>query len=126
MYSPASFASASASVGQLPEPLRSRWQASGLPESSLSLVIAEVGQPPIVAINPMQPRNPASVMKLITTYAALEGLGPGHTWRTELLTGANAMPLPDGRLPGPLYVRASGDPHRLALLKQTHSARVVT
>src|SRR5690606_14865541 len=74
-------------------------------------VIAEVGQPPIAGINPMQPRNPASVMKLVTTYAALEALGPSHTWRTELLTGASAMPLPDGTLPGPLYVRAAGDPY---------------
>lgn len=110
MYATSSFAGSISSVAQLPEPLRSRWQATGAPESALSLVIAEVGQPPIVGINPMQPRNPASVMKLVTTYAALEALGSSHTWRTELLTGANAMPLPDGTLPGPLYVRASGDP----------------
>lgn len=110
-YTTAAFAGAATSVAQLPEPLRSRWQATGAPDSALSLVIAEVGQPPIAGINPMQPRNPASVMKLVTTYAALEALGPSHTWRTELLTGASAMPLPDGTLPGPLYVRAAGDPY---------------
>lgn len=110
-YTTSSFAGAVSSVAQLPEPLRSRWLATGASESGLSLVIAEVGQPPMVGINPLQPRNPASVMKLVTTYAALEALGPTHTWRTELLTGANAMPLPDGTLPGPLYVRASGDPN---------------
>jgi hypothetical protein len=29
--------------------------------------------------------NPASAMKLLTTYAGLELLGPAHTWRTEAL-----------------------------------------
>ena len=109
-YTPASYASAASSIQGLPPALQDIWRNSQLPDDALSLVVAEVGQAPIVAINPIRPRNPASVMKLVTTYAALEGLGPGHTWRTELLTAANALPRPDGSLPGPLYVRATGDP----------------
>ncbi len=110
MYTSASYAKAASSIQGLPPALQARWRESQLPDSALSLVVAEVGQPPLIAINPGQPRNPASVMKLVTTYAALEGLGPGHTWRTELLTAANALPRADGTLPGPLYVRAAGDP----------------
>ena len=30
--------------------------------------------------------NPASTMKLVTTYAALELLGPAYQWKTEFLT----------------------------------------
>lgn len=53
------------------------------------------------------PMNPASLLKLLTTLAALETLGPSHTWRTEVL--ADAPPV-DGVLAGPLYLRGSGDP----------------
>jgi D-alanyl-D-alanine carboxypeptidase/D-alanyl-D-alanine-endopeptidase (penicillin-binding protein 4) len=53
------------------------------------------------------PLNPASLMKLFTTLAALETLGPAYTWRTEVL--ADAPPV-DGVLAGNLYLRGSGDP----------------
>jgi D-alanyl-D-alanine carboxypeptidase/D-alanyl-D-alanine-endopeptidase (penicillin-binding protein 4) len=46
-------------------------------------------------------------MKLLTTYAGLEMLGPAHTWRTEALAEAGPA---DGRLDGNLYLRGSGDP----------------
>ncbi|WP_371820245.1 D-alanyl-D-alanine carboxypeptidase/D-alanyl-D-alanine endopeptidase [Verticiella alkaliphila] len=97
-------------MDMLPAELREAFQRSGLSENAVSVVVAEVGQPPMIAINPGQPRNPASVMKLVTTYAALEGLGPSYTWRTELLAPAGARVGPDGTLSGPLYLRAGGDP----------------
>ncbi len=50
---------------------------------------------------------PASVMKLFTTAAALDGLGPDFRYTTTLyLDGA----VRDGRLDGNLVVRGSGDP----------------
>jgi len=52
--------------------------------------------------------NPASLMKLVTTTAGLELLGPAYTWRTEAL--AEAMPDGNGVLAGDLYLRGSGDP----------------
>ncbi len=94
----------------LPAELREAFQRGGLSESAVSVVVAEVGQPPMIAINPAQPRNPASVMKLVTTYAALEALGPSYTWRTELLSAPGARIAPDGTLSSPLYLRAGGDP----------------
>jgi D-alanyl-D-alanine carboxypeptidase/D-alanyl-D-alanine-endopeptidase (penicillin-binding protein 4) len=30
------------------------------------------------------PRSPASVMKIVTTWSALEYLGPAYTWPTEV------------------------------------------
>lgn len=51
--------------------------------------------------------NPASVMKLVTSYAALAQLGPAYTWTTELWADG---PVADGRLDGALVVRGQGDP----------------
>ena len=51
--------------------------------------------------------NPASVMKLVTTYAGLDMLGPNHLWRTRVYhTGR----IEGGVLQGDLIVRGGGDP----------------
>ena len=50
---------------------------------------------------------PASNMKLVTTSAALEDLGPDYRWRTTFSAGG---PVAGGVLQGPLVVRGSGDP----------------
>src|SRR4029079_17229509 len=54
-----------------------------------------------------KPMNPASTMKLVTTYSALHLLGPAFTFRTEVLSEA---PLIGEVLRGDLYVRGGGDP----------------
>lgn len=97
----------------LPDELSRAWKASGLPSSSLSLVVQELGGHRIVAVNAQEPRNPASVMKLVTTWSALSELGPNYVWRTEFLTEPGARPDAQGALPGPLYLRAGGDPYLL-------------
>ena len=51
--------------------------------------------------------NPASTMKLVTTYAALEMLGPTHQWKTEFYTDGT---LSNGILQGNLYLKGGGDP----------------
>jgi len=51
--------------------------------------------------------NPASVMKLFTTYAGLQLLGPDYVWRTRILTTG---PVQDGVLAGSLVIQGSGDP----------------
>ena len=53
------------------------------------------------------PMNPASLMKLVTTYAALDLLGPAYTWSTPVfIEGA----VRDGTLFGNLYIKGLGDP----------------
>ena len=51
--------------------------------------------------------NPASVMKLVTTYAALDLLGPAYTWRTPVWVDGFVR---DGTLFGNLYIKGQGDP----------------
>ena len=51
--------------------------------------------------------NPASVMKLVTTFAALELLGRDYRWRTDAYLDG---PLVDGTLKGNLVLKGRGDP----------------
>jgi len=51
--------------------------------------------------------NPASTMKLVTAWAALNRLGPGYRWRSELKSTAV---LENGVLRGDLYWIGRGDP----------------
>lgn len=94
----------------LPSELQKVWKNTGLPESALSVVVKEVDGPIMVQLNSTVPRNPASVMKMVTTWAGLSELGPEHRWRTNVLTQANARIDEQGTLQGPLYIQASGDP----------------
>lgn len=94
----------------LPAELAAAWKATKLPESALSLVVQEVGGPRLIAVNPNQARNPASVMKMVTTWAGLSGLGPEYTWRTTLYARGAGQVDAQGNLSGPLYIKAGGDP----------------
>ena len=101
-----------------------------IPASSVAVVVQPVdASAPLVAHNAGRAMNPASVMKLVTTYAALDLLGPAYTWKTTAwtenaaTTETTAGPRVDGNLSGNLYLRGSGDPrfaieHLTALLRQ--------
>lgn len=94
----------------LPTEVASAWQKTQLPLSSASFVIEEVGGKRIAAHEPATMRNPASVMKLVTTWAALSDLGPEFVWRTAFLKDADSTISQNGVLSGNLYLRPSGDP----------------
>ncbi|PVY68402.1 D-alanyl-D-alanine carboxypeptidase/D-alanyl-D-alanine-endopeptidase (penicillin-binding protein 4) [Pusillimonas noertemannii] len=102
---------AAASAQALPPELDQAWRAARLQQGDVSLVVQEIGGPRLVELNPATPRNPASVMKMVTTWAALSGLGPEYRWRTELLAERGARIDGQGSLRGPLYIKAGGDPH---------------
>jgi D-alanyl-D-alanine carboxypeptidase/D-alanyl-D-alanine-endopeptidase (penicillin-binding protein 4) len=79
-----------------------------IPERSVSVFVQPVqAARPQVAHRAATPRNPASAIKLLTTLAALETLGPAHTWPTEFYAGG---PVVRGELDGDLYIKGYGDP----------------
>ena len=93
---------------RLPIPVARALKAAGIPHAAVAVVVQDVDAVfPRVNLNDRQVMNPASVMKLVTTYAALEILGPAHAWKTEVRVAA---PPADGVLAGDLYVKGSGDP----------------
>jgi len=63
--------------------------------------------PPRLAWQADVQMNPASVMKLVTTYAGLDLLGASHFWKTRVFTQGY---LRDGVLNGDLIIKGSGDP----------------
>ncbi|NJD33223.1 MAG: hypothetical protein FIB04_15195, partial [Gammaproteobacteria bacterium] len=79
-----------------------------IPGTSLSVLVKEVGRDePLVSYNSTVPRNPASTMKVLTTYAALETLGPAYTWHTRAYATG---PVRDQVLEGNLVLVGGGDP----------------
>ena len=57
--------------------------------------------------NAERPMNPASVMKLVTAFVALDALGPSHSWTTRL---ARTGPIAGGTLMGDLHIIGGADP----------------
>jgi D-alanyl-D-alanine carboxypeptidase/D-alanyl-D-alanine-endopeptidase (penicillin-binding protein 4) len=101
-----------ASAAFLPAPVADALAKAGIPARRVAVLVQGLDEEtPLIAHNTDALMNPASVMKLVSTYAALEILGPAHTWKTEAL--ASCRPV-NGRLEGNLYLRGRGDP-RLAL-----------
>jgi len=92
----------------LPEAFSAALRQAEIPPERVAVVIQAVDAPaPLLAHNADSALNPASVMKLVTSFAALEQLGPAYTWTTELWADG---PISDGRLKGNLVIKGKGDP----------------
>ncbi|PWB33182.1 D-alanyl-D-alanine carboxypeptidase/D-alanyl-D-alanine-endopeptidase [Pseudomonas sp. SDI] len=92
----------------LPAKVQQALKTNKLDNSALSLVMLPLNGPGTPTIfNADVSVNPASTMKLVTTYAALEMLGPTHQWKTEFYTDGT---LSNGTLNGNLYLKGGGDP----------------
>lgn len=90
----------SAAAQLLPISVANELRTVGIPHSNISVVVQEAGTAvPVLSVRAGISVNPASLMKLVTTYAALELLGPAYRWRTEAyVDGPN------------LVLRGQGDP----------------
>jgi D-alanyl-D-alanine carboxypeptidase/D-alanyl-D-alanine-endopeptidase (penicillin-binding protein 4) len=89
-----------ATYAALPTMVAKGLREAKVPEASVSVLVQEVGAPRAsLALNAGVARNPGSVIKLVTTYAALELLGPAYRWKTEAYVDGDD-----------LYLKGYGDP----------------
>ena len=99
---------AAAPTAVLPPTVANALRDAGIPQDNLALVVQEVGAPsPLLSLRGETAMNPASVMKLVTSFVALEWLGPAFTWKTEAYLDGE---LKDGTLTGNLILKGYGDP----------------
>jgi serine-type D-Ala-D-Ala carboxypeptidase/endopeptidase (penicillin-binding protein 4) len=107
-FAPLAAAAPAREPARLPPPVRAALAAAGIPAGAAALYVQDVaGRAPLAAHNATVPMNPASTVKLVTTYAGLELLGPSFTWRTEAWADG---PLRGDVLDGDLVLRGTGDP----------------
>ena len=92
----------------LPSVVTDALKRSAIPLSAVGTYVQDVsGQAPWIASNDVTGFNPASTMKLVTSDAALELLGPTYSWKTQAyMTGT----LNGDVLDGDLIIKGSGDP----------------
>lgn len=92
----------------LPATVAQKLKEAHIPQSGIAVVVREAGKhAPLISINAQRPMSPASTMKLLTTFAALDLLGPAYTWKTEAYIDGD---LKDGVLNGNLILKGYGDP----------------
>lgn len=100
----------------LPPSVTQAFKKSQIPPDAVSIYVQEVTSPqkelkPLISWQADQPFQPASTIKLVTSYAALDMLGPAYTWTTSVyMTGH----MQDDVLHGDLILQGGGDP-RLVL-----------
>jgi D-alanyl-D-alanine carboxypeptidase/D-alanyl-D-alanine-endopeptidase (penicillin-binding protein 4) len=94
---------------RLPPVVRAALDRAHVPLDAVSILVQPVGvkTTPRLSHRAQEAMNPASVMKLITTFSALETLGPSFAWRTPVYVEGTVR---DGTLTGNLYIKGQGDP----------------
>ncbi|AMB80588.1 MULTISPECIES: D-alanyl-D-alanine carboxypeptidase/D-alanyl-D-alanine-endopeptidase [Pseudomonas] len=109
LFLPLAFGANAAPVNTTLSPkVQQALKTNKLQNDALSLVMIPLDGPGTPTVfNADVSMNPASTMKLVTTYAALEMLGPTHQWKTEFYTDGT---LSNGILQGNLYLKGGGDP----------------
>ncbi|MFN2381482.1 MAG: D-alanyl-D-alanine carboxypeptidase/D-alanyl-D-alanine-endopeptidase [Guyparkeria sp.] len=99
---------ATAANDALPAKVQSELNTQKLDAGNLGLWVQAVdSDTPLIAHQGDRLFNPASVMKLVTTVAALDVLGPTFQWKTEFR--ADSKPV-NGVIEGNLYIKGYGDP----------------
>jgi D-alanyl-D-alanine carboxypeptidase/D-alanyl-D-alanine-endopeptidase (penicillin-binding protein 4) len=91
-----------------PPTIRSALKQSGISSNHVGLIIQPLNSnTPSTTRHASQSYNPASVMKVVTTLAALDTLGPAHIFKTHILVDGT---IADSVLTGDLIIQGGGDP----------------
>ena len=108
----ASLAARDTPRGTLPAAVADALRRAGIAESSCSFIVQPLHAPqPTLRLHGATARDPASVLKLVPTFVALNQLGPAFRWHTPVYA---IGVLRDGVLSGDLGFVGSGDPHLMA------------
>jgi D-alanyl-D-alanine carboxypeptidase/D-alanyl-D-alanine-endopeptidase (penicillin-binding protein 4) len=103
-------AAQAAPAGALPPEVDAALVRAKIPRDAVSLLVLDAdasNAAPRLTHRAQVPMNPASVMKLTTTYAALDLLGPAYAWSTPVYVDGSVR---DGTLNGNVYIKGQGDP----------------
>ncbi|HEX7972479.1 MAG TPA: D-alanyl-D-alanine carboxypeptidase/D-alanyl-D-alanine-endopeptidase [Thiobacillus sp.] len=116
-----------ARAADLPASFTAALNQAGIPLDHVAVVVQPLdAAAPLISHNADAALNPASVMKLVTSFAALNQLGPGYVWTTDVWADGT---IADGVLNGDLVIKGSGDPaltlERMWLLQRELRARGV-
>ena len=102
-------ASSALALNGPPPPVAQTIAAQHLPTGSVSFVIVDPDTGKLIAgQNIDTPRSPASTVKVVTTFASLDLLGPTYIWHTRAALRGS---LKNGVLDGDLILRGGGDPY---------------
>ena len=93
----------------LPSELTQSLSKLGIPPTAVSLYAKNLSTEKLLfEFNSNRKKNPASVMKLVTTLGALEILGPAYRWKTEVYVNRK---ISGTTLEGDLIIKGYGDPN---------------
>ena len=117
----------SAGSAELPATFTAALNQAGIPLDHVAVVVQPLdAAEPVLSHNAAAALNPASVMKLVTSFVALNQLGPGYVWTTDIWADGK---IADGVLDGDLVIKGHGDPtltlERMWLLQRELRARGV-
>ena len=93
---------------ELPASITDALKSANIPQQNVAIYVQAVeSDHPILSYNASNSFNPASVMKLVTTNAALDMLTPVYRWKTEVYREGKVS---NGVLNGNLIIEGYGDP----------------
>ena len=107
------WAQAQAQTSGLPPEVDAALARAKVPREALAAMVVDAApaingkSAPLLSFRANAAANPASVMKLVTTYAGLELLGPAYTWATPVFVDGS---INNGVLTGNLIIQGRGDP----------------
>jgi D-alanyl-D-alanine carboxypeptidase/D-alanyl-D-alanine-endopeptidase (penicillin-binding protein 4) len=96
-------------ASSLPATVRNVLDYRNVPDTALSVYVQDVVSGDVVlSWNDAEPRNPASVEKMVTTLVALDTLGPAYRWKTEFTVLGE---VDNGIVNGDVLMKGYGDPY---------------